>query len=311
MSLCFRRLYATLPNPPSPSFLSARASSSPLQVRRRRLKKELASPEVPSSPSSLTASEKERYSRLKRLGALLREDKDGFREPSEEEWLTELNARRTRIRGTRKRQVEDPDTGESVEIEDVVGQRIYLPNIVFRMMRNYTPPGQPYNPWEATFRIPHSLTKLDIRSYLYAVYGVKCTYIRTDNYFKRLWSRKRKVTEDTSTGYKRAVVGLVEPFYYPEAIEDMSLQERQTREKWLDEHFQLKFLEKTKTAHYRRVWDQRKDTFKPFNLVGPRGTILKAVLERRRAREQATNEGAQTLLQRSSSTAGVAPLDMT
>ncbi|KAJ2966781.1 hypothetical protein NUW54_g13706 [Trametes sanguinea] len=48
------------------------------------------------------------------------------------------------------------------------------------MVRNHTPPGQPYNPYEATFRVPQSVTKTDIRSYLLAVYGVQTTYIRTD-----------------------------------------------------------------------------------------------------------------------------------
>ena len=57
----------------------------------------------------------------------------------------------------------------------LLGERIYLPNVIFRMVRNHTLPGEPYNPFEATFRIPQSITKTDIRSYLLAVYGVECT----------------------------------------------------------------------------------------------------------------------------------------
>ncbi|KZT43067.1 hypothetical protein SISSUDRAFT_963123, partial [Sistotremastrum suecicum HHB10207 ss-3] len=98
----------------------------------------------------------------------------------------------------------------------VVGQRIYLPNIIFRLIRNKTLPGQPYNPYEATFRIPNSVTKNDVRSYLLAMYGVETTYIRTDNYFSPLY-RNYDRTQKTRRQYtyKRAVVGLVEPFYYP------------------------------------------------------------------------------------------------
>ena len=63
--------------------------------------------------------------------------------------------------------------GEEEEAEaEVVGQKIFLPNIIFKLVRNHTPAGQPYNPYEATFRVPPSVTKTDVRAYLLAVYGV-------------------------------------------------------------------------------------------------------------------------------------------
>jgi large subunit ribosomal protein L23 len=301
MSFCFRRLYATLPKPPPPSALEARATSAPLQVRRRRLRKQLAGvSEASATPSPLSPSEKERYTRLKRLGALPKQG-NGSRESTEAEWLARLNEKRVRIRGARRRVVKNPDTGESTVVEDVVGQRIYLPNIIFRMTRNFTPPGEPYNPWEATFRVPTSLTKLDIRSYLFAVYGLKCTYIRTDNYFEPLKNFKRKHIRRQlrRAAYKRAVVGLLEPFYYPEALEDMDLKERQTREEWLNNKFQIEAYNVMRDTEMRRQW-YNSTSWKPGNLVGPRGAILKAVMARQQAREQAAMEGAQALLEKSS-----------
>lgn len=301
MSFSFRRLYATLPKPSSTSALEARATSAPLQVRRRRLRKQLTAVSDPSATlSPLSPSEKERYTRLKRLGAFLKQE-NGSREPTEEEWLASLNDKRTRIRGARRRVVKDPDTGERTVVEDVVGQRIYLPNIIFRMMRNFTPPGEPYNPWEATFRVPNSLTKLDIRSYLFAVYGVKCTYIRTDNYFEPLKNFKRKHIrrQMRRAAYKRVVVGLVEPFYYPEALEDMDLTERQTREEWLNSKLQIDAYNTMRDTEMRRQW-YNSTSWKPGNLVGPRGAILKAVMARQKAREQAAVEGAQAFLGKSS-----------
>lgn len=298
MSFFFRRLYATLPKPPPPSALEARATSTPLQVRRRRLRKQLASGgEVPATPSLLSPSEKERYTRLKRLGAFLNKD-SSVREPTEEEWLATLNKKRTRIRGARNRVVKDPDTGESTIVEDVVGRRIYLPNMIFRMMRNYTPPGEPYNPWEATFRVPNSLTKLDIRSYLFAVYGLKCTYIRTVNYFESLKGYKRRRIQRLSrtASYKRVVIGLLEPFYYPEALEDMDRTDRQFREEWLNTNFHIDATNKSMNVQKRRAW-YGSPTWKPFKLIGSRGTILKAVMARQQAREQAAMKGAQTFLE--------------
>lgn len=113
----------------------------------------------------------------------------------------------------------------------VVGTPIFLPNIVFQMIRNKTPPGHPYNPYEATFRVPLSVTKNDIKSYLLAVYGVESTYINTD--IRRpvshtaAWFKARRLPATKKAAYKRAVVGLAEPFYYPDSLEDMSAKDRE------------------------------------------------------------------------------------
>jgi len=127
-----------------------------------------------------------------------------------------------------------------------VGRKVYLPNIIFRLMPNHTPKGEPYNPYEATFRIPQSVTKTDIRSYLMAMYGLKVTYIRTDNYFSPIIRRpfQPKGRHDSKRTYKRAVVGLDSPFVFPEMMEDMSLAERESRQKYLNETFYLDLIEK-------------------------------------------------------------------
>jgi len=125
----------------------------------------------------------------------------------------------------------------------VVGEKVYLPNIIFRLVPNFTPPGKAYNPYEATFRIPQSVTKTDVRAYLAAMYGVQTTYIRTDNYFAPVrralngaWVRAGR----SYRTYKRAVVGLVEPFYYPMVPEDMSKADREAREESLDQLYHIR-----------------------------------------------------------------------
>ncbi|KAI6167413.1 hypothetical protein EDD17DRAFT_1751975 [Pisolithus thermaeus] len=132
--------------------------------------------------------------------------------------------------------------GEGSQKQVIVGQKICLPNVMFRAARNHTPKGKPYNPYEATFRVPQSITKTDIRPYLSAVYGVKTTYIRTANYISPLRRTRmglRPVRRYRT--YKRAVVGLVDPFYYPLDMEDMDKVARREREAWL-EKFTLKAL---------------------------------------------------------------------
>ena len=180
----------------------------------------------------------------------------------------------------------------------MVGQKIFLPNIIFKMVRNHTPAGKPYNPYEATFRIPQSLTKNDIRSYLDAVYGVKTTYIRTDNYFAPVPRSGRQLSQPVRQPprtFKRAVVGLVEPFYYPMAAEDMGEKERSERMQLIESTYNiaaarrdrlLRFLKMTKSATsgpdsgvVTSRWKWRGE------VTANRGKILRLVAMRRAERE--------------------------
>ncbi|KAI0704067.1 hypothetical protein C8Q76DRAFT_219013 [Earliella scabrosa] len=281
-----RRLYATLPE----AAAAARTASTPRAVRLRRTRKGLDVEPLGSdaTPDGFSPSEFARYQRALAKGELLQ--KDGT-QLTEAQWLEKLNARRNRVRGVREVTVaKDPET-ETVETESVVvGQKVFLPNIIFKLVRNHTPAGQPYNPYEATFRVPQSVTKSDIRSYLLAVYGVQTTYIRTDNYQSPLRKRfGRPVTTITDRTYKRAVVGLVEPFYYPLAEEDMSTKERADRRKWRAERLLVGKRETDMQSYFLRMtrslngkgWKWRTGT------TASRGNILRIIAERRAEREQA------------------------
>ncbi|GBE86149.1 mitochondrial ribosomal protein L23 [Sparassis latifolia] len=281
MQRCLRRLYSAIPD----AAATARTASTPLAVRRRRLRKQPAvgTNESDATPDGLTPTEFARYQRALAKGELMGED--GL-SPTEAEWLEKLNGRRSRMRGVRQLLNED---GEK-EVR-VVGQKIYLPNIIFRLVRNHTPAGQPYNPYEATFRISQSVTKTDVRSYLQAVYGVKTTYIRTDNYLSPYtrdpadFSFSVKKVYKT---YKRAVVGLVEPFYYPQAKEDMNAADREKREKWLEENFGMKLLEDARTLELLRRTRGSGSKFRwRTGVTAQRGNILRIISQRRAARELA------------------------
>jgi len=244
--------------------------------------------ESDATPSGLTPTEQATYKRLLATGELVEDDGTT---PSEEEWLERLDARRSRIRGTRQLLAE----GGEQETR-VVGQKIYLPNIIFRLMRNHTPAGQPYNPYEATFRIPQSVTKTDVRSYLESVYGVKTTYIRTDNYLSpvtRDMADKSFTNTKSYRTYKRAVVGLVEPFYYPQAMEDMNAADHAAREKWLEETFGLQLLaeaQKTELLRITKSTGERTWKWRSAGATAHRGKILRTIMERRVARERAIEE---------------------
>ncbi|KLO13287.1 hypothetical protein SCHPADRAFT_904353 [Schizopora paradoxa] len=266
-SRIFQRTYAStssaIPRAVQPA--KAQAASTPLDVRVRR-----------------AAAIKAKESSPKRLSYIQRRR---ILQPS----VSKTDSR-SRIRGVKM--VRDH---RGVEVAKVLGERIYLPNIIFRMVRNHTPPGEAYNPYEATFRIPQSVTKTDIRSYLLSVYGVKCTYIRTDNYLAKVEdnSVRKYQHKKHRSAYKRAVVGLVDPFYYPLAVEDMNGRERWLREATLEEQFRIKqFKEMNKellvkmTQKSSDSWSLRGDSWQT------RAQILKNIWQKREERERKVRETA-------------------
>jgi large subunit ribosomal protein L23 len=275
----------------------ARTASTPRAVKLRRRKQFGAVPKsgTDSTPEGLTPTEQARYTRLRATGAL-GTDRSSIKKP--EQWVQEINARRSRIRGFRKTE------REGVSETEVVGRKVYLPNIVFRLVRNQTAPGQPYNPYEATFRIPQSVTKTDVRSLLLAVYGVETTYIRTDNYISPLYRSKIGTSERRPyKTYKRAVVGLVDPFYYPHRMEDMPEKERQERAEWIEKHFSIQHTRnQVKEELLRATKGQGKASWKfnaPFATKRPH--ILRLVAERREKRESLVAglvDGMKTLRER-------------
>ena len=279
MNALLKRCYSTLPE----AAAAARTASTPRAVRLRRSKKiPTAAAESDALPSGLTPTEFARYQRALAKGELLRPDGT---EPTEGEWLAKLNSRRSRLRGTRE--VVTPSGARETQ---VLGEKVYLPNIIFRLVPNFTPPGKPYNPYEATFRIPQSVTKTDVRSYLAAAYGVQTTYIRTDNYIApmhRAWNGTMVRSGRSFRTYKRAVVGLVEPFYYPMMLEDMSKEVREAREESLGKLYHFQANKDMVKAQYLMLtrknspgWVWRGD------LTTRRGTILKKIAEQRALREQ-------------------------
>lgn len=273
-SLASLRLYSTKAPPPDPA-LVARTASTPLAVRLRRDKK--IGPTLPGTDDAtadgLTPTDDARYKRHLALDLIPK--KDGV-PLTPAEWINLRNTRRSRLRGVRQNGQEELR---------VVGQPVYLPNIEFRLVRNHTPTGQPYNPYEATFRIPHSVTKTDVRSYLLAVYGVKSTYIRTDNYFAPVPARLQ--IRKTYKSYKRAVVGLVDPFYYPHRLEDMPTEKRAEREQWLDSNFQIQENKRIRKMELLRI--VKGTILKPYNAT-KRSQVLKRIAERRQKREELVSQ---------------------
>lgn len=120
------------------------------------------------------------------------------------------------------------------------------------------------------------------------MYGVSTTYIRTDN---RMADIKRNRTtyslgrwNSPEETYKRAVVGLEEPFYFPQAREDMNVQDREARDKYLNGKFQVQEIQQMRDQFRMRIF--RPQGYR--NNSGSdslRGKIIRKVMERKMARE--------------------------
>jgi large subunit ribosomal protein L23 len=278
----------------------ARQRSTPQSVRLRRIKANRD-----QLKTGLTTSEQDRWLRLSLTG----QNKMNI-----DEWTRRLYERRSRIRGlkalTPQEAASDPLPAGTIDIGEgmgygpglvcMVGKRIYLPNFPIIFKENKTPKGEPYNPYMATFEIPRSLTKNDLRSYLYFAYGVKTTWVRTLN-FQGPIDRATKRRQKGET-YKVARVGLVDPFYYPKMIEDMAAEERDEYVKDLDEKFGIKRTENmAKFEQYmlqkmsRGPQSVTKKEFKP-GLVASRKAILKKVMEKRKEREKMVSGEVEKML---------------
>jgi large subunit ribosomal protein L23 len=271
MSYILRRSLASLainsPGPSNPSIHMASASSTlPTDVRRRRAVQPAhptSSPSPLSDPAFLGKTPKKLPAKLEADFQALRASNQfkGDELSARRAFLKSQVAWRSRVRGTSEKKgahhAKSGDREGEVEAEgvdgegetskaEIVAQRIYLPNIQIRLMRNHTPPGEAYDPNIATFRIPPSMTKTDLRSYLSAVYNLPTTFIRTDNYLAPL-ARPNPKGEIRRIGgsaknYKRAVVGLVEPFHYPDDVEELRAGEdgerlAKVRSDWLEYNF--------------------------------------------------------------------------
>ncbi|KAJ1023156.1 hypothetical protein NDA16_003309 [Ustilago loliicola] len=136
-------------------------------------------------------------------------------------------------------------------VPERAGELTFLPNTVIKLVKNHVPEGQEYDPFKATFRVPLSMHKHALRSYLLSIYGLKTTWARSSIY-------RSPVTRDNRTGkvisgrgrtYKKVEVGLLEPFLFPEVSPEFQKQHLLTSE--LDYERSRVYLKMTKTTRWR------------------------------------------------------------
>ena len=106
-------------------------------------------------------------------------------------------------------------------------KKVYLPNFVITLKRN--PKLEPYH---AVFEVPLNLSKLDVRDYLWHLYGVKTLSIRS-SVLPGVLRRKYKVPNQPrrigpvrrTKARKKMIVQLAKPFRYPAELNKEELEE--------------------------------------------------------------------------------------
>jgi hypothetical protein len=121
-------------------------------------------------------------------------------------------------------------------LKAVAMPKIYLPNLVFTMMRPHA--HMPTD--QILFRVPRNVNKIDIKNYLSAVYGVKALQVNT------VIEPRRRVPHPNpekfhkhpqqqpylwKTIYKRAFVTLSEPFSFPAIPSQIQIERDQEKER--------------------------------------------------------------------------------
>lgn len=260
MTSIFRRALSSLPGPSSTTpTLPSLARTAPQAVTRRR---EVDAEHNRAQPANLLPPRLEaEFQALRSAGQYKGDEASGRKAFYDRQvvWRSRVRG----VKGSKQAAIrDDGDVDSSTDAEptmEVLGQSIYLPNIQIRLMRNHTPPGEAYDPNVATFRIPHNMTKPDLRSYLSALYGMTVTFIRTDNYFpavKRMpGGGQVRVPVGSQKSYKRAIVGLTEPFHYPDDVDELYAQGERMglgqqlgdeRKEWIENNFQVGMLAEMK-----------------------------------------------------------------
>jgi large subunit ribosomal protein L23 len=107
-----------------------------------------------------------------------------------------------------------------------VGSMVFLPNTIVRLVRNTTTRNGSYDAFKATFRVPLSMHKHSLRSYLLAIYGLRTTWCRSLIYRAPIIRDKfrQKRVGPTSRTFKKVEVGILEPFLYPEITPKFQFQ---------------------------------------------------------------------------------------
>ena len=171
--------------------------------------------------------------------------------PVEREPAPRYSAKSSRIRAGGRSPIKPArHLREESDKTKLVGEvKLFLPSVFMRLVRNTAEhAGDPYT---ATFRTDLRLAKPDITNYLQNIYGLAVTSIRTINYLSAVKRNPIGGGYSRAGGtknYKKVLVSMKEPFWYPE---------ERSRD-WCNEHFERDRMEEMRDKKMLRIGDGQK-----------------------------------------------------
>ncbi|KAJ2711050.1 mitochondrial 54S ribosomal protein YmL41 [Coemansia spiralis] len=91
--------------------------------------------------------------------------------------------------------------------------KIYFPNIVFKII-----PDTRLSKFQAAFRVPLNINKLDIKDYLTHIYNVTVTDVRTVVFPGKLVLNRFTGRKERASRTKKAIVTMKKEFTYPPEV---------------------------------------------------------------------------------------------
>lgn len=104
----------------------------------------------------------------------------------------------------------------------VGGREVYFPHAKIVLLR----PSAKHTPYQAKFAVPRYFNKLDLRDYLYHVYGLRALSVTTQLLWSR-WTRDNIMKPRyRTTQTKKMTVEMEDPFLWPEPVTSAQRDEK-------------------------------------------------------------------------------------
>ncbi|CAN6605790.1 large ribosomal subunit protein uL23m [Trichomonascus vanleenenianus] len=128
-------------------------------------------------------------------------------------------------------------TQEALKTDDkphfrVGGKEIYFPQAKIVLLR----PSAKHSPFQAKFIVPRNFNKLDLRDYLWHVYGLRALNVTTQLMFSK-WDRARpNLPRHRTPQIKKMTIEMEDPFIWPEPL----TKEEQDKEFQINLHEEMR-----------------------------------------------------------------------
>ena len=133
----------------------------------------------------------------------------------------------------------------------VGGKNVYLPDAAITLL----PPIPKLSPYFARFRVPKYFNKLDLRDYLYSIYGLRVFNISTSLTRKTFLNQPDNLGRWLTRQHKIMIVEMEKPFIWPSKIND------EVKDDILQKDIAIE-LDKHNNTIYEQI---ASDTFKPLS----------------------------------------------